>query len=159
MTNANENVKSIIDRDEIINLILDYFKENEDVFNDCIEELDSYNGYLGDDRYYEMEWINEFYSNTDPLELLNRAYFGYDEDSYTIDQYGQRRHDEFNPNRDFFRYNGYGNLVSADYKDYSAYMDHYAIEEMQEHRGDIYTLENNSELSELFDALEEAEEE
>lgn len=30
--------------------IIAWFKENEEVFNDCIEELDSYNGYLGDDR-------------------------------------------------------------------------------------------------------------
>lgn len=33
----------------IIADILAYFKENEEVFNNCIEELDSYNGYLGDD--------------------------------------------------------------------------------------------------------------
>lgn len=146
-------------REAAISAILDYFKDNEDVFNDCIEELDGYNGYLGDERYYYMEELDEFYCNTAPSELLQRAFFGYDEDDWTLDRYGNREYGAFNPNRDYFRFNGYGNLVSSDHKDYSAYMDHYAVEEMQEHRGDIYTLENNSELSELFDALEEAEEE
>ena len=35
--------------------IIIYFKEHEELFNDCIEELDSYNGYLGDNRYYCMD--------------------------------------------------------------------------------------------------------
>ena len=42
-------------KEAIIADIIQYFKENEDVFNDCMEELDSYNGYLSDDRYYDME--------------------------------------------------------------------------------------------------------
>ena len=44
-----------MERERIIEKIVEYFKENESVFNDCIEELDSYNGYLGDDRYYSMD--------------------------------------------------------------------------------------------------------
>lgn len=36
-----------------------YFEENEEIFNACIEELDSYNGYLGDDRYYPMDELDE----------------------------------------------------------------------------------------------------
>lgn len=33
-------------KESIIKKIVAWFEENEDVFNDCIEELDSYNGYL-----------------------------------------------------------------------------------------------------------------
>ncbi len=40
--------------------IIAYFEENEDIFNSCIEELDSFNGYLKDNRYYEMELLDEF---------------------------------------------------------------------------------------------------
>lgn len=98
--------------------LMDYFKENEDAFIEAIEELDSYNGYLGDDRYYDMEFLNEFYCETEPLDILYRAFYGYDEDTSTEDH-----HTEFNPNRKYFRYNGYGNLVSADYKDYSGRLD------------------------------------
>lgn len=144
-------------RTTAIEQIINYFTENEDIFNECIEELDSYNGYLGDDRYYEMKMIDELYHDTDATELLNRAYFGYDADSYITDSYGEKHHDSFNPNRDYFTYNGYGNLVSADYKDYSAFLDDYAVEAMSDHRNDIYTISEHEELEALFDALDEAE--
>ena len=40
---------------EITKEIIEYFKNNEEIFNECIEELDNYNGYLGDNRYYFMD--------------------------------------------------------------------------------------------------------
>lgn len=139
--------------------IIAYFKENEDAFNDCIEELDNYNGYLADDRYYPMEDLNEiYYHGKDVIEILSRAFYGYDENNWIIDNYGEKHHAEFNPNREFFRYNGYGNLVSSDYKDYSDHIDEYAIKSMSENRQWIETIDNEPELSELFDELEETEE-
>lgn len=146
-------------RAEIIESIIEYFRENESLFNDCMEELDSYNGYLGDDRYYPMEELDDLYREVDPSELLRRAFYGYDEDSWTTDSSGNKEYGAFNPNRDYFTFNGYGNLVSADYKDYSSYLDHYAVESMEENRRDIYSIENDTELSELFDTLEELEQE
>lgn len=137
--------------------IIAFFEENENIFNDCIEELDSYNGYLNDDRYYEMEMLNDFYNGTEPLELLRRVYYGYDKDTYHTDEHGRREYGEFNPNRDYFKYNGYGNLVSADYKDYSANLDDYCIESMCENRDEIYTIEEHEELKALFDELEREE--
>lgn len=137
-----------------IEKITAYFNENEEIFNQCIEELDSYNGYLNDDRYYEMELLDEFYRGTDPLELLQRAYFGRDDDNWTTDSRGDKTYGEFNPNREYFYYNGYGNLVSSDYKDYSAHLDEYAINAMLENRQYIYTIDDNDDLKSLFDELE-----
>ena len=148
-----------MEREQALKNIIEYFEENEDVFNDCIEDLDSYNGYLGDDRYYSMDELSEFYSGTDPIELLQRAYFGWDEDNWTTDERGEKHHAEFNPNREYFRYNGYGNLVSADYKDYTDHMDDYAVESMAENRGHLWYIDNTPELSELFDELENADQE
>lgn len=141
-------------RENTIKKIIAYFEENPETFNRCIEELDSYNGYLNDDRYYSMDELNEFYSGTDPIELLQRAYFGRDDDTWTTDSHGNKTYGEFNPNREYFYYNGYGNLVSSDYKDYSVHLDHYAIESMSENRAYIDTIEDNGELSALFDELE-----
>ena len=141
-------------RESIISSIIEYFKENEDVFNDCIEELDGYNGYLNDDRYYPMEELESFYSNENPIELLNRAYFGYDMETWHTDSDGNKVYGSFNPNREYFTYNGYGNLVSADYKDYSAHLDSYFVEALEDARKDLYSIDDNSELSELFDSLE-----
>lgn len=112
--------------------LMELFENDEQLFNSAIEELDSYNGYLGDDRYYEMDLIDEFYNNTNPLELLERAYFGRDDDTWTTDHNGDKTYGEFNPNREYFYYNGYGNLVSSDYKDYSCHLDNYFIDALLE---------------------------
>ena len=143
--------------EEITNAIIAYFKENEEIFNACIEELDSYNSYLGDDRYYEMEMLNDFYNGIEPLELLYRVFYGYDEDDYTTDSTGNITHLEFNPNREYFRYNAYGNLMSANYKDYSAHLDSYFIESLSENRQYIDIIEENEELTAVFDELEQDE--
>ena len=146
-----------MERNEKVNAIIEWFEDNEDVFNDCIEDLDSYNGYLGDDRYYSMDELSELYSGADPIELLNRAYFGHDAETWHTDSHGEKEYGPFNPNRDYFTFNGYGNLVSADYKDYSAFLDKYAVESMAENRNYIYEIDNDPDLRELFDALEDEE--
>lgn len=146
-------------REQTIHKIIEYFENNEDVFNSCIEELDNYNGYLNDDRYYEMEMLNDFYASTEPIELLNRAFFGHDDDTWTTDASGNKIYGEFNPNREYFYYNGYGNLISSNYKDYSAHLDKYVIESMLEHRNYIDTIDDDNTLSTLFDELEKATEE
>lgn len=112
--------------------IIEYLKNNEEIYNDCMEELDEYNGYLGDNRYYPMEELNEFYRGSDPLGILYRAFYGQDDDTWTTDSTGNKTYGEFNPNREYFYYNGYGNLVSSDYKDYSFLLDSYAIKAMSE---------------------------
>ena len=136
-------------KEAVIADIIQYFRKNEDVCNDCMEELDSYNGYLGDDRYYSMEELNDLYSGQEPQEILFRAFYGFDADSN-----GNKTYGAFNPNRDYFYLNGYGNLVSSNYKDYSDHLDKYAIEEMSENRNYISSIEENPDLSALFDELE-----
>lgn len=154
-----ETTKRTRTAEEITADIIAYFENNEDVFNDCIEELDVYNGYLGDNRYYSMDELDEFYRGSDPLEILRRAYYGRDDDTYTTDSSGNKTYGEFNPNRDYFYYNGYGNLVSSNYKDYSAHLDNYAIEAMSENRCYIDSIDNDEELTALFDELEQDENE
>jgi hypothetical protein len=139
-------------KSEIIESIISYFENNEDIFNSCIEELDSYNGYLGDDRYYEMYMLDEFYTGVKASELLEIAFYGRDKAAEGAN--GEKIYGAFNPNREYFYYNGYGNLVSADYKDYSAHLDAWTVEEMCENRFDIDTINDTEELQELFFELE-----
>ena len=129
--------------------LTELFQNNEQLFNEAIEELDSYNGYLNDSRYYDMELLSEFYHGVDAIELLNRAYFGYDADSWNTNAHGEREHAAFNPNREYFSYNGYGNLVSSDYKDYSCYLDNYFIDSLIENQEHLY-LDN--EIIEILEA-------
>lgn len=134
--------------------ILEFFKENESVFNDCITELDGWNGYLNDERYYPMDELNEIFSGTSCVDILNRAYFGYDLDSWTTDSSGNKIYNAFNPNREFFTFNGYGNLVSTDYIDYSDFLDDYFIQALSESRSHIWVIDSDDELSALFDELD-----
>ena len=114
------------------------FEQDEELFNNTIEELDSYNGYLGDNRYYSMDELNEFFNGSEPIEILNRAYFGRDDDNWHTDEHGQKHYGEFNPNREYFYFNGYGNLVSSNYKDYSCLLDDYFIEDLIENYEYLY---------------------
>ena len=135
--------------------IIAYFEENKKLFNRCIEELDGYNGYLCDDRYYSMDDLDELYSGQSATEVLARAFYGYDAETWNTNAHGEKEYGPFNPNRAYFTFNGYGNLVSADYKDYSGHLDGYAVEAMAENRCYIDSIEDDEELSALFDALEE----
>lgn len=144
-------------KEAVIADIIQYFEENDDVFSDCMEELDSYSGYLRDDRYYDMDELDELYSDAEPSEILALAFYGYDEDTWTTDSNGDKEYGAFNPNRNFFRYSGYGNLISSDYRDYSDKLNEYAIEKMSENRSDIDSIENDTTLAGLFDELEEVE--
>ena len=139
-------------RDNAIDALISYFKENDDIFAEAIEELDAWNGYLGDDRAYDMDMLEDVVNGWDAIELLNRACFGHDEGDYNS---------SFNPNRDYFWFNGYGNLVSSDYKDYSAFIDEWAINEFVENWEHISTLSesSNDEMLKLFVELAEATEE
>ena len=62
--------------EEKINAIIEYFENNEETFNDCIEELDSYNGYLGDDRYAieEMKDNRNYIDSIEADDELNALF-------------------------------------------------------------------------------------
>lgn len=142
--------------EEITREIIAYFEGHEDTYNAAVEELDAYNGYLEDDRYYSMDELDELYNGTEPSEILERAFYGYDEETWITDASGNREYGAFNPNREYFHHNGYGNLVSANYKDYSGLLNRYIVGSMLENRNYIDTIDNAPELSELFDELENA---
>lgn len=119
-------------------LLMELFKNDEQLFNSTIEELDGYNGYLCDGRYYSMDMLPELFHGADIVEVLNRAYFGRDDDNWHTDAHGEKIYDSFNPNREYFTFNGYGNLVSANYKDYSAFLDDCFIDAIIENQNHLY---------------------
>ena len=100
--------------------LFEYYQQNEDDFNHDIEELDCWNGILGDERLTPMDELDELYQGKEVTEILRRAYFGHDDDTWH-EENGERVYGEFNPNRDYFYFNAYGNLVSTDERDYTDY--------------------------------------
>ena len=61
-------------KENAITTLRELFENDNDLFIEAIEELDNWNGYLGDSRYYEMHELNEIYSTEDPLEIIARAF-------------------------------------------------------------------------------------
>lgn len=154
---------------EMLERVQSYFEDNEEAFIQVIEELDSYNGYLGDDRYYSMEELADFnipaFTNANMREaseafdnLLNRIYYGHDEDNWHTDSHGEKEYGEFCPNREYFTYNGYGNLVSTDYKDYSSYLTKSFVEEVYDNQNHLTVPEEVQEIFDEYDNQEEEEE-
>ena len=134
--------------------LLSYYQENEEDFNYDIEELDSWNGYLGDERVEPMESLDEFYQGTEPTEILMCAFFGYD-DAYAKSELRA----PFNPNRDYFYFNGYGNLVSTDYKDYSSFLDEYFVKEIIDNECHLDLSDGAQEIIDNYEEKDERNEE
>lgn len=143
--------------EKTIEKIIEILEAEEGLFNEMIEELDAWNGYLGDDRYHEMNALKEFYHGADPIELLYRAYYGYDADVWNTDGNGNKQHGAFNPNRDYFKYNGYGNLISTDYPDYTAHLDRWFVESYAENISEMEAYKQDEDLEALLEELERAE--
>lgn len=134
---------------ELVEKLLAYYKENEEDFVNDIEELDNWNGCLYEDRVISMNEIDVFFQNTDTLEILRRAFYGYDDDFSTSSQKAA-----FNPNRDYFYFNAYGNLVSTDEVDYSEYLDEYFIQEIIDNRCHLSLSEGSQEIIDDYEAKE-----
>lgn len=82
----------------------DYRELLRDYGNEYLQE------HQPDDCIYEMDMITEFI--TDVWEALRSAFFGYDWAPGADSDHNLR--EQFNPNKDYFAFNGYGNLVSID---------------------------------------------
>lgn len=140
------------------NALIDYFNEHDEEFTRVMDELDSWNSYLGDDRRMHMYYLDELFCGQSASEILARALYGWDDDNWTVDQYGRRDHAPFNPNREYFYFNRCGNLVSTDYVDYSDYLCEYTMVDIAE-AWDHLDLDAEPELCDLISALVDAIEE
>lgn len=94
--NQDKGGNKMISYDELEQMALNKL-DDDDLFVEVCDELDNYNGFLGDDRCEDMEMIDEFFSK--PSDVLSKIDF-----------------DDFNYNHDYFYFDGYGNMCSTDYK-------------------------------------------
>ena len=86
-----------------------------------------------DDEVYLMEEFDEIMGDMKPWEVARAAYFGHD----------------FNPARQYFTFNGYGNLESFDYwEDEHSNIDIEAIAEYIDSNEDAL---DNDDIQEIFD--------
>ena len=86
-------------REEAIRTYVENISNAERV--ELMQHMHAYDGCFDDELYYDMDEFDEFMENYSPMEIAQMVFFGGD----------------FNPNHDFFRFNAYGNLESADWHD------------------------------------------
>ena len=67
---------------------------------ELMQHMSSYDGSFADELYYAMDEFDDFMSNYSPMEIAQMIIFG----GY------------FNPNDDYYRFNAYGNLESANWQ-------------------------------------------
>ena len=131
---------------ELVKELMNYYRENVEDFNNDIEELDNWNGCLYDDKIYSMENLNDIFSNDKPEEILRRAFYGYDE---PVNKDGQRQ--PFNPNRGYFYFNGYGNLVSIDKRDYSDYLEQSFVQDIIDNETNLSLSDGSQEVIDNYE--------
>lgn len=68
---------------------------------ELLQHMNAYDSCFEDCVYFDMTEFDDFMSNYTPMEIAQMIWFGND----------------FNPNNDYFRFNAYGNLESADWRD------------------------------------------
>ena len=103
-TNENKNIKN-----EKENRTMKTYDEKVEAIKNIIEDMDDsdavalHNEYCYetndyDDEIIEMERFDEICEGMTPSDIANHIFYG-----------------DFNPNHDYFHYNGYGNFESTDY--------------------------------------------
>ena len=103
--------------------------EDEDLYDSLVSEYGK--DYLyeeqPDDALMELDEENvKMVCGDDAMNILQRAFFGYD-----FNPYNEDKKEPFNPNRDYFFLNGYANMVSVDEGDVDEYLK-YAINSKDE---------------------------
>lgn len=73
---------------------------NGDDLAHLLQLMNRYDGCFEEATYYDMDEFDEFLAGYTPTEIAQMIFFG-----------------DFKPNADYFRFNAYGNLESADWHD------------------------------------------
>ena len=136
-------------RNEVEAMIMEVLKQADDsdifaIWNSYCEERN-----YCDDMVYNMEDLNEFFQGQDADYIICRAFYGSDEG---------REESSFNPNRDYFMFNGYGNLVSLDYLSFNQYSGKFKLSDFNYEVDNIieYIIDNEDDfgIDEISEVLE-----
>ena len=129
--------------------ILEVIKEMEDgdiisLWNEYCYDANRYDDEIID--AYKLEELIE--NSNDAMNWLNRFYFGYDD---------YNKEGSANPNRNYFTFNGYGNIISFDYI-YNSYKEEFSYIFIDDLIDYIIENENAFGVDEIEEILEESEE-
>ena len=120
-------------RQYVYDKAIEVLEDDEDAFVEACEELDNWDGFLGDIRCESMDMIDEFFNK--PSDLLDQM-------------------NDFNPTDSYFYFTVYG--VSTTDDKHGVYSDDFSADDVLDALIDNYShvdLTENSELNELLTIL------
>ena len=95
--NLNECMRVERNENDYITRIKTYFNANKTELFEIVDEINSYDSSLQHLEFLYMEDLDMYLNGLTPTDIANKIFFG-----------------DFNPNHEYFRFNGYGNLESFD---------------------------------------------
>lgn len=137
---------------ELYNNILEALQNMDD--SELVALWNEYTTAAGysDDYIYTAEELEDIIDNSQEgaMYWINRFFYGFD---------GYNKDGSANPNRNYFQFNGYGNIVSFDYVGYNQYTGKFS-EYIDEDALTNYIIDNNDALynDDIQDILDEADE-
>ena len=135
-------------KEDFINYIesrmIDYWKAHNDSFSNVCEELDSWDGFLGDDRIYSMDELDDLLCDKKPsevLQMVDTPNFDYSDDYFYYDIYGIRSTNE----KDYFNYVNYSEVFEKLIDDYGKIFNYHYGRAYYELFNDIDNIDSQDE--------------
>ena len=125
-------------KEEFINYIEkkmeNYWENHNDSFSQVCEDLDSYDGFLEDNRVYSMDELDELLEGYKPSDIIRMV------------------DNDFNYFDNYFYYDGCGRLCSTDEKKYYDYFDYSDVfEKLIDDYNHVFTTRYGHAYHELFE--------
>ena len=95
--NLNECMRVERNENDYISKIKAYFNANKTELFEVVSQINSYDSSLQHLEFLDMEDLDMYLDGLTPTDIANKIFFG-----------------DFNPNHEYFRFNGYENLESFD---------------------------------------------
>ena len=129
------------DKEEFIsyieNRMIKYWKAHNDSFSNVCEDLDSYDGFLGYNRFYPMDDLDDYLYGKKPSDIIRMV------------------DNAFNYFDNYFYYDGCGRLCSTDEKRYFDYFDYSDVfEKLINDYGQVFSHSYGSAYYELFNDID-----
>ena len=95
--NLNECIRVERNENDYITRIKTYFNTNKTELFEIVSQINSYDSSLQHLEFLDMEDLDMYLDGLTPTDIANKIFFG-----------------DFNPNNEYFKFNGYENLESFD---------------------------------------------
>lgn len=120
-------------RNYIQNRMVVYWKNHNDSFSRVCEDLDSWDGFLGDNRLYQMYDLDDLLGEKKPSEVI------------------QMLDSDFDYSDNYFYWDGYGELCSTDEREYYNDVDYTDVfDKLIDCYGEVFTAHYGCAYYNLF---------